>query len=451
MIKQQSPPIDENILPFTFPAMQEYRLQNGLNMIVIERPELPEVFFRMGIDFGEKHDPPESPGAVELMSHLLKKGTRTRTYHDFVEQIDFLGGFLDSSSSDDFFYVIGKFLKEHLSIGLELMSDMLLNAAFPEEEVEKERRKMIAELQNEQSSPGYLAHRQMDRALYSPHPYATFKTAESINRITREQLFRLYQRFLSPERSYLVIAGDVTGQEALEAVEGYLTNWKPQRQPPETFPIPEPVSSRAVYLIDRPASEQVAVLCGTQLFPRAHPDYIPAKVANHILGGGSSGRLFLNLREDKGYTYGAYSSLDLFKESGGWICSAEVRPEVVDKSIELIFEEIQRLADEPVSEAELKAAQRYMIGVFPLKNETPASMASLSLSLKLYNLPGNYWNDYLRAIGNVTAEDVQRVARQYLRMEQCVITVVGDARQLKSQLRPFGELQVFDVNGERLE
>jgi len=449
-IVKQKPPIDNHLLRYKFPPVKQKKLSNGLTLLVIERRELPGVYFRLGIGVGEKHDPPEMKGAVEMVSQLLKKGAGARSYREIADAIDFVGGSLECSASADFFYLHGSFLKEYLQVGLELAGDMVIHPAFSPEELEKERAKILADLENEKSSPAFLAQRQMDVALYRPHPYSGHKTAESISKITRETLADLHRRYFSPAAACLAVAGDISFSEAAEQAERYFSAWQSRKSSPGEFSAPSNPASRVIYLVDRPGSEQVNITLGNRLFPTSHPDYEKAVVANKILGGGASGRLFLSLREQKGYTYGAGSSLDLFKETGGWIASAEVRPEVTDKALEGFFEEFEKLASEPAPETELQNAKRYLIGVFPLRNETPASIASLALRQKLYGLPKDYWDQYLVKIDAVSAEDVQTLARNYLRREQLAIVLVGDARQIAPKLKPFREVEILDLEGKRI-
>lgn len=446
---KQKPPIDDQLLDFKFPPVKERKLPNGLILMVIERHEIPNVYFRLGIDFGEKHDPPGIKGVVEMMAHLLKKGTANRSYDEIVDQIDFVGGALESAFSQDFFYLVGSFLKEYCDVGLELLSDSTLNPVFPLEEMAKERANMLANLENEKSSPAFLGHRQMDAALYAPHPYSFYKTADSLLKISREALLELHQRYFNPRRSFLVVAGDITFEEAIEKVERYLSAWEKKTVAAATFPNPVESKDRHIYLIDRPGSEQVNVLFGNRMFTRDHPDHEKAVVANNILGGGANGRLFMTLREKKGFTYNASGSLDLYKEAGGWIFTSEVRPDIVDKVVEEFYAEFDRMANEPVSERELKNTKRYLMGSFPLRNETPASIAALALRQKLYGLSEDFWDNHMVKIDAVTAEDVQGIARTYLQKEALSIVLVGDAGKIKRKVNKFGKVEVLNVEGKR--
>ena len=450
-IVKPKPPIDDRLIDFKFPGVSEKILDNGLTLLVIEHHEVPKVYYRMGIDFGQKNDPDGMEGAVELMARVLKKGTQSRTYEELAEEIDFLGGELDASSTRDFFYVHGEFLKEYADRGLDLMSDVVMNPVFDPREVEKERSKMLADIENEKSSPSFLANRRLNKVLYSPHPYSKAKSPESIRNITREALLDLHRSNFVPSKTVLVVAGDITVEEALRKVRKYFGAWRSEVFKTQKFPLPEARTRRVVYLVDRPGSEQSNIVMGNLLFSRKSPEYEKVLVMNKILGGGASGRLFLYLREEKGYTYGAYSSLHTYKDTGGWVASAEVRTSVTDSALDAFFEQFDRIKAEAVPDEDLKNAKRYLIGVFPLQNETPASIAMLALQQKLYDLPENYWENYLKEIDAVTAEDVQTMARKYVDQDVMAVVVVGDVKKIKGRLTRFGPIEVYDVEDRRVD
>ncbi|GAB4378908.1 MAG: pitrilysin family protein [Calditrichia bacterium] len=448
---QNKPPIDSRILDFRFPKVKEHRLANGLKIMVVERHRLPKVDIRLGFDFGIKNDPEGQEGLCQLLAATLKKGTAKRDYATIAENIDYVGGALDALVSEDFFFVAGEFLKEHLEVGLDLFSEILFEPLFAEAEVEKERQKLIADLENENSSPQYLAHRRMGKALFDGHPYGRFKTVESLKNITRDDLIAFHRKYFAPAETVLVFAGDITEREARENCEKYFSGWHSPRPPLAAFNLPESRLSRRVYLVDRPGSEQINIVLGQLLFPRRHPDFEKMVVMNKILGGGGSGRLFLYLREEKGFTYGAYSTMQNFKESGSWLAHAEVRPEVTREALEGFFFQFRRMKEELVSAEDLHNTRRYLIGSFPLKNETPSSVASLVLKQELYQLPPGYWDTYLDTIAGVTEIDIQEMARKYIHEDQMVLVLVGEARDLMKQVEGYGEVEIYDIKDHRLK
>ena len=443
---KQLPPIDDRLLDYKFPTVIEDKLKNGLTVLAVEDHRLPKIYFRMGVCFGEKNDPEQKEGAAQLISQLIRKGTRSRSYRQIVEEIESAGGSLHTAVSSDFFYIYGDFLEEHFGTGMELLNEIIRHPTFPPDEFQKERHKLIANLENQKSSPDYLGHRRMNAALYHPHPYARTYSQKSIERIRRELLMELHRRYFVPGNAYLILAGDISRDDGLELARKYLDEWEGQKPAGSGFPLPETPDSRTVQLVNRPGSAQSNIQLGNLLFPRNHPDYIPLTVMNKILGGGASGRLFLNLREEKGYTYGAYSNPSAYREAGGWTAGAEVRTEVTGKALEAFFDEFEKIRSEKVSDEELRNARRYLMGVFPLQNETPAEVAGQILTQKLYQLPPDYWNQYPREVQKVTAETVLEMARCYILPDQMRIVVVGDAEKIQPELEQFGPVQMFDLD-----
>ena len=447
---KKSRPIDDNLIEFRFPQFQKEVLSNGLTILVLEDQKLPKVYFRLGVDFGTKNDPLHKEGSVELITTTLKKGTINRSYHEIVEEVDFTGGYLDVDASNDFFYVSGNFLKEYSDIGFQLMSDIVLNPAFHAEEIEKERKKIIANIENEKSSPSFLAQRRLRKIIYSPHPYASSKTLESVDGISREVTLNLYKEFVTPSNAYLVITGDISLDQAAELTTTHFGQWQKNKEKLHlNFELQKPDSTKKVFLLNRPNSEQSTILLGTLLFDRKNPEFEKVQVMNKILGGGSSGRLFMTLREEKGYTYGAYSNMSCFKDTGGWQASAEVRTEVTADALDTFFEIFESM-HKPVTDDELKNAKRYLIGSFPIRNETPASVASLELQRRLYQLPEDYWNSHLKKTDQVSKTEIREMSQKYIQKKNISTVVVGDAKKLGNSLRKFGDIELYDINDEKI-
>lgn len=449
---KQLPPINNSIITFDFPKFEKKILTNGLTLLVWENQELPKVYFSLAIDFGHKDDPPMKEGTAELMAHVLKKGTTNRTYRQIADEIDFVGGDLEVGANQDFFFISGNFLREYAAFGLELTGDLVMNPTFEKTEIEKERQKMVAEIENEKSSPSFLARRRLSKMIYSPHPYSNSKTSASLNKISSDNLHKLFQQFFNPSKTIMVVTGDISVQQAEERVERYLGSWenKSGAKFPE-YPLPEKSGLRKVHLVDRPGSEQCNILIGNLLFNRQSPDFDSFQVMNKILGGGASGRLFMMLREEKGYTYGAYSGMTCLKESGGWQANAEVRMEVTVDALDAFFNIFEGIRNKPVTDAELKNARRFLIGNFPVRNETPAAIASLELQRELYNLPEDYWSTYLERIDRVTKNDVNEMAKKYLNVAEMAVVVVGNVKKIERKLQQFGQIEIFDLDDKLIE
>lgn len=445
------PPIDSNLIDFRFPQVKERNLSNGIQLVIIEQHTIPKVYIRLGFDFGTKNDPAEKAGLSQLLSATIKKGTRHHNYKSIVKKIDDIGGELDSLVNEDFFIVHGEFLKEYFEIGLELLSDIIQNAVFPDNELERERYKLIADLENEKSSPEFLAQRRMSKILLAPHPYSLYKTADSLQKVEQEDLKQFHNQLIQNSQPHLIVAGDIGAEEAIEKVEKYFVSWK---MSPKEIPVAETPSSsisRLVHIVHRPGSHQTNILMGNRIFKRRHPDYIKMLVMSKVLGGGGSGRLFLDLREKKGYTYGAYSSLQTYKDAGIFIANAEVRTEVAADAIAAFFAQFTKIISEPVSDEELRNAKQYLIGIFPLQNETASSIAALVLNQRLHLLPTDYWDMYIQEIAAANKSDILTVSQRYIKNEEMAIVAVGDADVLTKELGSFGPVSVFDLDDKPIK
>lgn len=446
MKKMTKPPIDDHLIEFKLPEYDSFKMPNGMEVIVIEKPDLPKIYLRLGLRFGTRNETPEKAGLAQLLAQTIKKGANGLSATEIADRLDQMGAELDSGVSEDFFYVFGEFLKDLAPAGIELMSDIVMRPDFPPEEVEKERQRLIANLQNENSSAAFLGHRRFEKQLYLPHPYGIYKTETSLQSLDRQELLKTHAAFFNPQRAILIIAGDVSTADAKNWAERFWGKWPTAESTTrEVFPS-VPKAQPRLQLVNRPQSEQVTLLLGNLLFARNHPDYETMLVLNHILGGGGSSRLFMVLREEKGYTYGAYSSVQAMEKTSHWLASAQVRPSVVADALRTFIDEFEKIRSLPVTDAELRNARRYLIGSFPLKNETPSSIASLLLRQRMYNLPGNYWDSYLEKIAAVTAEDIQTAAQRYVLPEELLTVVVGDADQLLPQLEPLGNVEIFDMS-----
>jgi len=440
------PPIDQKLLKFHFPEVREKKLSNQLTLLVIEKPLLPKVYIRLGMNFGTRDDPPDKSGLLQLLASSLKKGTSQHNYYQLVDRIEQVGGELDTTVNEDFFIIYGEFLRDHLVDGLDILSELLFQPVFPEGEVEKERLKQLADLENEKSSPEFLAHRRIEKALYAPHPYGSHRSPESLQNISRKDLLQFQQMSFTPEHSYLVMAGRIKAAEAVELAEQKFSSWKSTNWQGSLLPQPVVSSEKQIQLVHRPQSQQSNILLGNLLFSRQHPDFEKTLVVNKILGGGATGRLFMNLREEKGYTYGAYSNLETYRDSGAFMANAEVRSEVTAAAIQTFLEEFHKIQQQLVSRKELNDAKRFLVGIFPLQNETSSSIAALALKQQLYQLGKDYWNRYLSAISRVTATDVKEMAECWIRPREMTMVVVGDADVLLPQLSSLGKIDTFDAD-----
>ena len=330
-----------------------------------------------------------------------------------------------------------------------IATDVLLNPTFPENELERLRTQAIAGLRQQRSQATFLANERLHQVLYAGHPAAvTAPTAETLKAITVADLKKWHDERFVPQNALIAVAGNVKPNELVAKLNKALAGWK-KTDLKVTIPAsPAPQMSGKIFLVDRPGSVQTNLLLANLAIDRNSPDYVPLRVLNQIFGGGSNGRLFRNIREEKGYTYGAYSRLDAGRFVGPWVANSEVRSEVSGPALGEFFNELRRLANEPVPADELEAARRSMVAAFALSLETPASILNYAIQSEQYGFAADYWDSYPAKIMAVTAADVQRVAKKYYSAEAAQVIAVGDAAKVRSQIEKYGPVDVYDVAGK---
>lgn len=435
-----------------FPAYHETTLSNGLKVLIVTNNSQPLVTFRLMIKSGSEHEPREKSGIASFVSELLTKGTKNRTSLAFAKESDFLGISINAGSGDDAMTVSGSGLKKHANKILELMTDALLNPTFPDDELEKAKKQTLSGLTSERKDPDAISGRLMITVGYNENPYSQFSTENTVNAITRDDLVAFHETFYIPNNASLAIVGDMTPKEALPLLEKYFGGWQKGELPKASFLKAKPISERTVHLVDLGATQtQTTLSLLTGGLVRNDPDYIPLSVTNSIVGGGFSGRLFQNLREKHGFTYGAYSDIDARKHAGLWSAAATVRREATDSSIFEILKEIRRIREEPVSEDELNLHKNYLTGTYLLSLERASTTATRLQDIDLYDLPKDYYKNYVSNIMKLSTDDLQRVARKYLSPEDIAITAVGDANAIKATLEKFGPVQLYDPDMKPVE
>jgi predicted Zn-dependent peptidase len=341
-------------------------------------------------------------------------------------------------------------LVENLDQTLDLFSDVIRNPTFPQAEVDKYKTRTLAQLQFQRSIPQFLAAEQFQRAIYgTSHPASLVSPpVESLKKLTSKDLADFHSTYYRPNNSILAIVGDVTMKEILPKLEKVFGDWQKGDVPAVTIP-PAPAQAESrIYLIDRPGSVQTVLQLGTLGIERTSPDYFSVLLADRIFGGGPSARLFLNLREDKGYTYGAYSNFGGSKFKGTWVASSEVRTDVTEGAMKEFMYELNRMRNETVPTEELENAKRAIIGSFALSLEQPATLLQNIVTQKIYNLPADYWDTYPQKVSAITAADVQAAAKKYLDMDHLQVVAVGDAAKAREVLAKYGKVELYDAEGK---
>lgn len=439
--------------PFNIPRPFVTQLDNGLKIVIFAETRLPLVSYRLAFLSGDADDPVGDTGITSAMASMLTEGTAIYSSRELAEKIERLGASLSATSSEDFMLVAASSLSIYSTEILQLVAEIVFRATFPEAELDLYKRNTIENLKFQRSQPGFLANEQVARILYGEHPYARISpSAEDIEKLSRHTIAEFHAKQLLPNNSVLIAVGDIEKDEFLKEVEEHFGGWKSRDVPVSRIPVVPVRKGRSLTIVDRPGSAQANIVLANTAFERNHPDYFAAIVMNQILGAGASSRVFMNLREEKGYTYGAYTRLDTKKLAGDFEATAEVRTQVTGDSLREFFYELERIRTEPVSDEELADAKNFLTGVFPIRAETQEGLTNLIVNQQLYDLPDDYLQTYRANIEAISIADVQRVANKYVQPDDVAIVIVGDAGDVLPQARSYAdEINIFDTEGNRMD
>lgn len=447
-------PVNNEILKVKLPHPKEVQLPNGLTILVLEQHKLPTVDCALWIKSGALSDPKEMPGLASFTADMLREGTGKRSSVQIATELDELGATFsaDAPFGNDFTSIDSSGLSSSADKLMELISDIVLNPSFPTDELARYVRQEKAGLIQLRSNPAFLARERFAQAVYRDFPAAIqATTVDSLQKATPEALKKFHDTYYAPNNAILGFSGDITVAQATELAKKYFGAWKPKPgSSSKLAEVPAPGPAR-VYLVDRPSSVQSNILAGGLSLRRSDPDYIPLAVVNRVLGGNSTARLFSNLREDKGYTYGAYSRVSANLFQGTFAANTEVRNAVTDGALHELMYEFKRIRDEKVPQGELEDAKRSIVSGFALQVERPSFVLNSWMSSKYYGLPQDYWDSYSDQIAKVDADTVERIAKKYVDLDHLQLVVVGDAKQVREAVAKYGALEVYDADGKPVE
>ncbi|MEI6577613.1 MAG: pitrilysin family protein [Bacteroidota bacterium] len=425
---------------------QTFTMANGLRVIVVENHKLPKVTYSMVFDYNPVMEGKEQ-GFVDFTGSLLGTGSKNRTKDQINQEIDFIGAEMNFSTNGCY----ATCLKKHNEKMLDLLTDALIYPKFTQEELNKVLTQAQSGLASAKTEPQAIAERVGRIVMYGKdHPYGYSMTEESVKQISLENCNNFYSSYIRPNNSYLAVVGDITLAEAKPLIEKYFSGWKEAPVPSTIYPAPEAPATRLVELVDRPVAVQSLVRVEYPVNLKVgDPDYIKARIANTVLGGGTF-RLFNNLREAHGYTYGAYSQLSPDKFVGNFAANAEVRTVVTDSAITQILFEMKRMTEEKVPADELDLVKNYASGTFALSLEKPETVATFALNIERFGLPHDYYANYLKNIAAVTPDDVLLVSQKYIKPNNAHILVIGKGEDIAAKLKVFASSQkidYYDVDG----
>ncbi len=446
-------PVNDEVLQVTFPRPAEAELSNGLQVLVLEDHFLPKVLFQLMIPHGSLDDPEDMPGMASFTADLLSEGAGDLSSVDIANRLDSMGASFSAQANfgSQVTQVSISGLAEHTQGIVSLFATLLLDPTFPQDEVAKYKTRETAALQQLRTRPSFLADERFMKALYAGPASVTAPTEASLAALDSAKLRAFHDTYYLPNGAILAVTGDVRFDEIVPMLEEALGGWAPGDAPERAHPEIHPNEHRTIDLVDRPGSVQTTLKLGNVGIVRTDPDYVAINVLNQVLGANASSRLFLKLREEKGYTYGAYSRFRATTYPGPWYASADVRTQVTGPALGEFLSELQKMIDTPVPEEELQNAKRAIIARFALSLERPEVLAARAVELKYYGLPDDYWDNYPQAVAAVTAEDIQRLAAKYLDTDRLRIVAVGDGDQILEALKPYGPVTRHDAEGKVIE
>lgn len=431
-------------------SYESFTLSNGLKVFVVENHKLPKVNFTMVFDYPPVFEA-DRQGYVAISGDLLGTGTKTRSKDQINEEIDFMGASLNFSASG----FNASCLTRHCDKLMNVIGDVLSNSVFTQEELDKTRKQFISGLAAEKKDPGAISERVSKVLMFGKnHPYGQVTTEQSLENVSLAHCDEFYQNYVRPNISYLAVVGDITLQEAKNLCEKHLASWQSRNVAFGPAQEIKPLTEPRIAMVDRAASVQSMIKIGYPVNLKiGDPDYIKARVANTILGGGTF-RLFENLREKHGWTYGSYSQLSPDKLAGNFTATAEVRNSVTDSAITQMLFEMKRMGEEKVPQDELSLVKNYVSGTFALSLENPQTIANFALNTHRYALPADYYQNYLQNIAAITPDDILAVSKKFITPDKANILVVGKAEEVAKPLAGLakgGKIDYFDVDGNPVD
>jgi predicted Zn-dependent peptidase len=415
------------------PPYKKVKLKNGMTLLLMEQHEVPIISFNLLIRAGSVADPAGKEGLASLVAGLLRKGTKTRSADQLSTELDFIGGLLGASATYDYTGGFAEFVKKDIGKGLELMSDVLLNPTFPEDEVTKLIKQRIDGIKSAKDQAQAVITTYFSSYLYGSHPYArpTGGDEKSLAAITRDDVVKFYQAHYSPSSMILAVAGDFPAADMERRLTDVFGGWAAKPAPEVKLPEVEAFKGKKLLLIDKPDSTQTFFNIGNVGITRTNPDRVYIDVVNTLFGGRFTSMLNSALRINSGLTYGARSSFVERKVRGPFLISTYTRNETTEKAIDMALDILKQLHEKGITEEDLKSAKTYIKGLFPTSIETSDQLASIIAQLEFYGLDEKEINGYYARIDSMTMADAQRVIKQHFPLENLVFVLIGKSSEIE--------------------
>jgi zinc protease len=450
------PPAVPPLAPIQLALPAVHVLPNGLRVAVIERHALPIIDLRLVVLSGAEADPPTLPGTAQLVGSLLNQGTTTRTAQEIAMAIDQVGGTIENGADWDNSYIALTVTIDQTDLAFGLLADITMHPAFLPAEIERQRKQELSAISVAKDAPAYVADAVFDQLAFvgTPYGHPPDGVEESVGKITAADIQDFYARNYRPENSILIMVGDVRAQDGFRLAANYFSGWKNHTPPatddreavetPKSISLPA-ITHRQIVVIDKPDAVQTEIRIGNHGIPRSSSEYVALTVANQILGGPATNRLYRALRTEHGLTYSASSELDCYKTLGSWESKTFTRTSETIQSLRLALDEMKHLRDHPISDGELQTAQSYLTGHLALEMESPDGIATQTLNLMVYNLPLGYWNQMPDELRTLQTDEVLNITRRYMDPEHNIIVLVGNASAFSKDLKKFGGARIIPI------
>lgn len=443
---QKEEPLPKDLPPFgpekpvRTPDVKAAKLDNGLSLWLVSEPGFPKIALTVTVRGGLAADPENRPGISELLSKTIDQGTRTRSAKQIAQEIQAAGGDLNTYADKDSIQLSTVILSSKLEAALNVLTDLLRNASFPETEVTLAKRNLSDSLEQREAEPSFLAERARDKILFGDHPYHVIApTKESVAASTPTDLRNIFAQRFRPDQVMLIAVGDFQNDTMIQAVKNRLSDWKaPATAPITAAPAPPTAVDHVVFVVTRPGSVQTTLELASFGPMRGDPDYAATQVANAIYGGSFSSRLTSNIREDKGYTYSPFSRVSSYQKSAEIVSHADVRNEVTGPSLNEIQYELNRLSTTTPTDEELSKAKHYLVGREALRIQDRASLAGRLATLWVDGLEPDQIGIYGQKVASTTVADVNAAARKYFLAHRTAVIAVGEEKVIREGLAPLG-------------
>ncbi|HXC69479.1 MAG TPA: pitrilysin family protein [Pyrinomonadaceae bacterium] len=449
LAQQKTAPAPGPARPLNLPKITEKKLANGLTVVLAPLPNVPKMTsiltFRSATTASDRV---AHPGIAQIAASVANEGTDTRTSKQIKEELRSIGGTLSLGSDADSTTMTASALSEFSPRLFELMSDVTQHPSFPETEVKLAQENTIQQIRAGRADPNFLANERFQKAVFGNHPYGFVVPDEkSISALTQADLRAFVTKFYIPNAAHLIVVGDIDVDKTFAEVEKAFGSWKSGTVPPDENPPVPQREKRQIYFVNRPGSIQSAIYIGNASIPRKDKDYFAIRTADTIYGSSFYSRLTRNIRESKGYTYSPFSFSNTRAKTGSFLAGAFVRNEVTGPTLLEMFYELDRMRVLPVTDEELSAAKEYSTGNFSVELASQLGLASRINSVYTFDLDKSFINDFRPKIEALTTADIQKAAAKYFDTYHAAIVIVGDWDKVKDQVTPFGDVTMYDAEG----